>query len=243
MSSRQSRAEWDELQRIARALPPRAAEHIAAQWARDAQFEHASIASFGRFALELLAIGAPAALVESAHRAAIDEVHHARLCFSLASVYGGISLGPGVLPLDPGAFTVPTLDAMARATVLEGCVNETLAALEAKAACEHAEPDAVRNALLEIERQESDHASLAFRFVSWAIVRGGAEIRVAVREAFVQAGDQVAAERIQDGADAAAAELDAVARRHGRIPPQVRDELRKRALVEVIAPAARQLVG
>jgi hypothetical protein len=41
------RAAWDELRSIARGQDPELARAIAAEWARDAQFEHASIASFG----------------------------------------------------------------------------------------------------------------------------------------------------------------------------------------------------
>ena len=52
---------------------------LAGSWARDGLAEHASIASFSRFALGLLSHGAPASLVERLHLAAIDEIRHARL--------------------------------------------------------------------------------------------------------------------------------------------------------------------
>src|SRR5688572_22789428 len=191
MSVETGSAAWDELRAIARGLEPALAARIAGEWARDAQFEHASIASFGRFALELLAVGAPSELVESAHRAAIDEIEHARLCFSLASIYGGEPVGPGPLSIDANAFATPELRSMVHATVLEGCVNETLATLEARSARELAGPRAVREALRAIERQESDHASLAFRFVSWAIQIGGHDLRDAARGAFELADRQV----------------------------------------------------
>ena len=232
-------AAWDELRAMARALPEALSARLANEWARDAQFEHASIASFGRFALDLLAVGAPSELVESAHRAAIDEIEHARLCFSLASVYGGKAIGPGPLPLSPSAFAPVTLDAMVRATVLEGCVNETLAAIEAKVAAVQAEPAAVHAALATIERQESDHAALAFRFVGWAIASSGSETRAAARSAFVLAGERIGAQGFAHGSDPLEHELA----RHGRLGPRARHELRARALSEVIAPAARALLG
>ena len=53
-------------------------------WTADALLEHASVASFSRLSLALLAVGAPADLVALAHRAALDEIRHARLCFALA---------------------------------------------------------------------------------------------------------------------------------------------------------------
>ena len=42
---------------------------LSKHWQSEAQFEHASVASFARFALELLSLGAPASLVEAAQRA------------------------------------------------------------------------------------------------------------------------------------------------------------------------------
>lgn len=47
-------------------------------WSLAAQQEHASIASFSKFSLELMAVGAPAALLVRAHEAALDEINHAR---------------------------------------------------------------------------------------------------------------------------------------------------------------------
>jgi hypothetical protein len=234
-------AAWDELRALARALPPDVARALAAAWARDAQFEHASIASFSRFALELLSVAAPAELVASAHRAALDEVEHAQLCFSLASVYAGVALGPAALPLDASAFATPALSSMAHACVLEGCVNETLAALEARAAHPAAEPAAVRDALQAIERQESEHAALAFRFVSWAVGVGGVEVRAAARAAFAEAEAQIRAAAAVS--DPLSRDFEAALRRHGRLSARERSELRRRALAEVIAPAARDLLG
>jgi hypothetical protein len=46
--------------------------------------EHASVAAFARFTLDLLALGAPADLVQSAQQALGDEIAHAELCFGLA---------------------------------------------------------------------------------------------------------------------------------------------------------------
>src|SRR5262249_6350017 len=60
---------------------------LAEAWTASALFEHASVASFSRVSLELMAAGAPADLVELAHLAALDEIRHARLCFALAAAY------------------------------------------------------------------------------------------------------------------------------------------------------------
>jgi hypothetical protein len=47
---------------------------LAAQWAADGAAEHASIASFARATLQLMALGAPAGLLADTQRAAADEV-------------------------------------------------------------------------------------------------------------------------------------------------------------------------
>ena len=48
-----------------------------AAWARAAAFEHASVAAFARLSLQLMAHGAPTALLGEVHRAALDETRHA----------------------------------------------------------------------------------------------------------------------------------------------------------------------
>ena len=71
---------------------------LARLWAESARGEHASVPAFSRLSLSLVALGAPAGLVEAALRAALDEIQHARLAFSLASTYAGEPVGPGPLP-------------------------------------------------------------------------------------------------------------------------------------------------
>jgi hypothetical protein len=60
-------------------------------------------------------------------------------------------------------------------TVREGCVGETLAALEAAEALQHCEDEAARPVLERIAAEEAQHAQLAWRFVAWALeARSGA---------------------------------------------------------------------
>jgi hypothetical protein len=56
-----------------------------------------------------------------------------------------------------------------RAAVREGCVGETVAAVQAAEAFEHARDGEVRAALERIRRDEWEHAQLSFRFVRWAL--------------------------------------------------------------------------
>jgi hypothetical protein len=143
---------------------------IAQHFAEAGLMEHASIAAFARFALQLLALGAPPELVADATRAMADETRHARVCFALASRYAGRDLGPGPLEV-AGALGVVDLLEVVELVVAEGCLGETTAALEAAWAAEGATDPAVREALGAIAEDEARHAALALRFVAWAATR------------------------------------------------------------------------
>jgi hypothetical protein len=141
---------------------------LASYFTRSALFEHASVAAFARFALELLHFGAPLELVSGAQRAMGEEIEHARLCFALASRYGIEAVGPGALDVS-GCLGDLSLEGAVRSAVREGCVGETVAAVQAAEAFEHARDGEVKAALERIRRDEMDHAELAFRFVRWAL--------------------------------------------------------------------------
>jgi hypothetical protein len=211
---------------------------VARAWLEDARLEHASIASFARFTIELLALGAPADLVLDAQRATADEVEHARLCFALASRYAGEMLGPGPLGID-GAELTSSLVECAASAVREGCVGETLAALQASEQLARAADPRVRAALARIADDEARHAELAWRFVRWAIERGGAAVRAAVARAFREALRDLerAGPRPIDTVDAAAC------RAHGRLLPAEERAFALLAAREIIEPCRRALLG
>ena len=148
-------------------------DELAEAWLNDALMEHASIASFAKFTLDLLAIGAPAELVHDAQQASIDEVHHARLCFALASRFAGRSLGPGSLPTatqsSQGSSGPHQLGDIVRAAFREGCVGETIAALVASEQRDGCTDQQAVDALSIIARDEAQHAALAWRFIAWAL--------------------------------------------------------------------------
>ncbi|HTN86641.1 MAG TPA: ferritin-like domain-containing protein, partial [Sorangium sp.] len=210
----EARADWvlDAAAEEALSLDAATRAALAEAWLADARLEHASIASFARFALDLLALGAPPALVDAAHRALSDELQHARACFTLASRYAGRSLGPGPLAMD-GALDAPTLASAAVGAVREGCVGETLAALQASAQRDRARDPEARRALDRIADDEAAHAELAWAFVRWAVARGGEPVRAAVARAFDEALAGALAARGPERAG-----IDAAAwRDHGRL--------------------------
>lgn len=219
-----------------RNLDGSARAELSRQWLDDAQAEHASIASFARFALELLALGAPPSLLADTHEAMDDELEHARLCFGLASAYVSESLGPGPLPLN-GTLGAVDMAAVVEAALNEGCIGETLAAVGAQVAAARATDPAVRAALETIAADEAKHAALAWRFVRWALQRDPAVVRPVVEQAIAALIDPAP---VQAEGDAIALE---VLHAHGRLGREEQASLRSEVLRQVVLPCARTLLA
>lgn len=186
---------------------------LAAHWTRIGLMEHASIAAFARFALQLLALGAPPELVQQAQRAMVDEMNHARLAFALASAYGRSEIGPGPLRIDG---SLDELDArhFAATLVREGCVGETVAAVEALEELACTTDVTVRHVLGIIARDEQRHAELAWRALAWLLGAG-----------------KVTADQVRE--ELAAASLE----------PEAPSMLRVETLTRVVGPLAHAVVG
>jgi len=219
-----------DLQAAVAALDPALRDRIGQRWAEAALNEHASIGSFARFSLQLLAVGAPPDLLADTHRAALDEVHHARLCFELAEIYLGEGLAPGPLPVDGALLDTAGLPEIAGGTVGEGCVGETVAALEARHAAEASPFPEIRRVLQLIARDEEKHAALAWRFVRWAIQEGGTPVLREVQRALSAALDAPLPTRPPDGPD------DRTLSLHGLLAPAARWDCRREGLTEVLIP-------
>jgi hypothetical protein len=203
---------------------------LGAAWLRNALMEHASVAAFARFTLELLAVGAPADLIRDSNDAASDETRHAELCFALASEYSGKALGPGPLSVD-GALDGISLEKLVVTAIAEGCIGETVAAVEAAEQLAHASDPRVREVLALISEDETRHAELAWRFVAWALEREPS-LRAVVEREFER---HLSAPR----AVAEGGGLDLT--RHGILSERARSELRSAVLDGVIRDAARAL--
>jgi hypothetical protein len=196
--------------------------------------EHASVASFARFTLHLLALGAPPELVGDAQRAIGDETEHARLAFGLASAFAGKPLGPGPLAID-GALDGFDLRDFVATLIREGCVGETVAAIEAREALEHVTDPAVRSVLETIARDELRHAVLAWRTLGWVVSSGRAD-RELVRGEVLTALRAVRPRARADSHD------DAL-RPFGIVSEVRREELRLMAVSSVIGRYATAILG
>jgi hypothetical protein len=212
---------------------------LTTAWAADALLEHASVASFSRLSLALMAAGAPSDLVELAHKAALDEVRHAQLCFGLASAYAEVAVGPGAFPFGKSVHVPTTLAEIAVSAVVEGCVGETVAAVVAAEQLARATDPAVRAALTEIAADEARHAELAWKTVAWAVQAGGAEVRSAAARALFDAiAGSVAQRRARDAAPPASEPPPVALAAHGRLDEATIAKVAAAAMTEVVAPAA-----
>ena len=213
---------------------------LAAAWREEARMEHASIAAFAKLSLELLALGAPPELVRDAHRAAMEEVDHAHVAFTFASVYGGVPVGPA--PLEQATSLLSeraTLARLVEETLLDGCVGETAAAVEAARAAEGASDPSIAEALRAIAADETSHAELGFRVVAWAVRQAREEVSPVV--ARVLAELRAAVEVEVEGEPAAPAERGALAA-HGVLGEGERARVRHDVIRDVVIPALAALV-
>ncbi|WAS90696.1 YCF48-related protein [Nannocystis punicea] len=225
------RDDWCEPAAVALAgLDAPARERLAAAWGRDAAYEHASVAAFARWIVELLACAAPPALVSAAQAAIADEIEHARLCFGLASAYAGRPVGPGALPIENAMPVSSDMSRLAVSTLIEGCVGETIAAVEAGYAAALCADPAVARVLRTIAADEQRHAALAWRALAWALERGGAPVRAAVTAAVAELRPpRIASDELGDPA-------------RGRLGAAERRTLAATTLRAVIAPSAQRLL-
>jgi hypothetical protein len=118
---------------------------------------------------------APPDLIRDSLNAAMDELNHAVTSFEIASLLTQQPIQPGKLPPSKHAFE-KNLTALALATAREGCIAETLSALELamevdRAAAANVDVDDVSNMLMRktkiIALEESRHSALAWRTIHW----------------------------------------------------------------------------
>lgn len=215
---------------------PRPAEvqrEAARRWALEGAAEHASVAAFARLSLELMALGAPADLVDGAHAAAREEIRHATLAYGLASAFAGERVGPGPLVASPSSR--PDLVTFAIACFDDGCVGETVAALEAARARELASPPSVKQALDVIAEDEARHAELSWRIVAWALAEGGTPVRERLRE-------RVEALASAEARAASTTPLETAVEPLGLLSRSSAAAVRRQALRDVVLPCAEALL-
>lgn len=206
----------------------------AEAWARVGQLEHASVAAFARFALQLLQLGAPPDLVERTTRAMADETRHARLAFGIASALAGVRLGPGELDV-AGSLRESSLLDVTRLAFEEGCIGETSAALEARAAAALAAEPALQETLARIADDESEHAELAWRFVAWALAQAPGPVAALLKVELARAVHRPTPVGMPAAGELALASL-------GILPAAERERLKTATFEEIVRPCTLALL-
>jgi hypothetical protein len=170
-------------------LPPEPLRaELAAEWRRNGMKEHASIAAFSRLSLDLIAVSAPAELLAEVQGDALDEIRHARLCFSVAHALDGRTDGPGHFPeARARARALPTrslvLAQLAIDAVIDGALNEGVSArLLARLAGTCTDP-ALAALLRGMAADEAKHAAHSWNVVAFCMESGGAPVVAALRGA------------------------------------------------------------
>ena len=209
---------------------------LAAEWTRIGLMEHASVAAFARFALQLLGLGAPPDLLEACQQAMQDELRHTRLAFGLASAYASAPLGPGSLKLDDAldGSSDDLLADVVMGTLVEGCIGETIAALDAREGASFAIDPHVQQVLSEIAADEERHAELAWRFLDWALTERPAlapQLLARTRAQLARVSSRLTPDMLRDASSTQAASLQ-----HGILPREQKLELEAQALEHVIVP-------
>ena len=166
-----------EVRHGARSTP----EEVGRWWLRDALAEHASMASFARAAVELMALGAPLELVEGCHQAALDEARHAKICLEEARRFG-VDVALDKLEVGASLALATDLESLVVSTFQEGCVGECVASALLFERAAATTDERLRAQILSMAEDEGRHAELAWRVVMWAVRTGGEPIARLVRD-------------------------------------------------------------
>ena len=157
-------------------------EEIGHRWLKIAEAEHASVASFARFTLQLLSLGSPSELLVSSQKAEIDEINHAKYAYTFANAFLGSDYGPGSLDVK-GTLDDVSLEYTVRSLIQEGCIGETISAIEAHVAAHYSQDSVIKTAMIQIASDETRHAQLAWDALEW-IIETFPEILTYVQDTF-----------------------------------------------------------
>ncbi|MBK8257000.1 MAG: ferritin-like domain-containing protein [Polyangiaceae bacterium] len=235
-AGRMERGDWSNAPRVPEVahLSDSLRADLGRYWREVAALEHASIASFARFSLELLAMGAPPDLLLRAHAAGMDEIVHAQIAYRLANVYMCASDGPAPLDVSDVRPAQNPCQIVA-ALVEEACVGETVGAAEARALSTMVTDAALVDAYTRIAEDEAKHAELGWATLAWMLRTGGQDVKNAARAAFDRSMAKMSADPFVEYTEAAP--------HHGLLSGAMLGGVRRRVVAEVIAPCVQGLFG
>lgn len=156
-------------------------------WLQDARGEHASIPAFSRISWQLAAIGAPSELLEWAHKAALEEINHARICFALAEGYGERSYFVQPIPeMLQGGLDLANdpIKIITTETIFDGCLMEGFFASVASIAATQCEEPATHAALKQIAYEEKSHTDFSWAVLEWLLEQHPTKVKVIIQNAY-----------------------------------------------------------
>lgn len=161
---------------------------LGPQWRENGRTEHASVASFARLTLDLMALGAPPVLITAANQDALDEIRHTEVCFALAHALDGQLESPGPFPEAQRARTLPRIRVLALAelavlSLVDGALHEGVSARVIAKLARRAQEPTIANALRQIAADEGRHAAHGWDVVEWCLAEGGAAVAQAIEGA------------------------------------------------------------
>ncbi len=175
---------------------PGDARGVAEAWRENGRTEHASVAAFAKLTMDLVALGAPEALLRVAQEDAHDEIRHARACFSLARDMDGMDQSPGPFP-QPRGFSFGTrfrsirLARLAVESLIDGALHEGLsAAVISKLATQTTVP-VIASTLRGLAADEGRHAAHGWDVVEWCLQEGGGGVAAALRGAMLALPEEI----------------------------------------------------
>jgi hypothetical protein len=159
-------------------------ERLGREWTNRALGEHASIASFAAFTLALMSNQAPPDLIRDSLTAAQDELRHAKISFEIASMLLSQTPSDSIAIVEPTALPPSELKfgnnmtELALGTAQEGCVDETLSAIEMAVEYDEfigsgdgngdlATEVLIMETIKTIAMEEGNHSAVAWRTVKW----------------------------------------------------------------------------
>jgi hypothetical protein len=158
---------------------------LADAWRENGKTEHASVAAFARLTLDLMALGAPPALIKAANEDALDEIRHTELCFSLARALDGKAVSPAAFPEAQRVATLPASRPLALAklavdSLVDGALHEGVSARVIARLAERCHVPAIRSMLKEIAADEGRHSAHGWQAVRWCLQEGGRPVEEAL---------------------------------------------------------------
>lgn len=139
-------------------------------WIETAQGEHSSISAFSDLSIKLADLGCPPDLLKHAHQAAIDEINHAQLAFTLDAARNdnrapqGPAAKRGLLG-DAGHML--RVQKMAIETFTDGCLFEARSAQGLRKMVDEEPDETIRQEIQRTVVEEDSHVELAWKILEW----------------------------------------------------------------------------